>query len=117
MLSRSKCPRCTKTDLRLRLKITRIFFVYKFHFVCRFRIGLSRFENLDRMSVVYDIFNEILQGIKIKIDPDGSIWAKRMCSCPVYLKPLYITRQADLFDIDKRPVKVITLISKKVFPQ
>lgn len=61
---------------------------------------------MDRLPIVYDIFNEILQGIKIKIDPDGSIWAKRMCSCPVFLKPLYITRPADLFDIDKRPVKV-----------
>lgn len=70
------------------------------------RIGLSRFENVSRSSVVYEIFNEILQGIKIKIDPDGNIWAKRMSYSPVFLKPLYRNRPNDLFVIDQRPVKV-----------
>uniref|UniRef100_A0A914XBK5 MH2 domain-containing protein n=1 Tax=Plectus sambesii TaxID=2011161 RepID=A0A914XBK5_9BILA len=69
------------------------------------RIGLGRFVNTQRPAVVEEIFGEIQNGIKIKIDPDGNVWAKRMCHSPVYLKPLYRNRPNDLFVIDQRPVK------------
>lgn len=70
------------------------------------RIGISRFDNPQRSDVAYEIFNEILQGVKLKIDPDGNIWAKRMCYSPVFLKPLYRNKPNDLFIIDQTPVKV-----------
>lgn len=69
-------------------------------------IGLGRFENTQRPAIVEQIFGEIQHGIKIKIDPEGNVWAKRMCHSPVYLKPLYRNRPNDLFVIDQRPVKV-----------
>lgn len=75
----------------------------------RFRIGLSRFENPSRNSIIYEIFNDILAGVKVKIDPDGNVWAKRACYSPVFLKPLYRNRANDLFMIDQRPAKVFDI--------
>lgn len=45
-------------------------------------------------------------GVKLKIDPDGNVWARRLSDVSVFLKPLYRNKANDLFVIEERPVKV-----------
>jgi hypothetical protein len=75
-----------------------------------FRIGLARFDHVDRSPTQTDILDALDCGVKIKIDPDGNLWAKRLSTtAAVYLKPLYHNRTDDLFVIDDRPVKIFDI--------
>lgn len=74
------------------------------------RIGLARFDHVDRSPTQTDILDALDCGVKIKIDPDGNLWAKRLSTtAAVYLKPLYHNRADDLFVIDDRPVKIFDI--------
>jgi hypothetical protein len=77
-------------------------------------VGLARFANFQRSAHVDQMFIDMNDdGIRIKIDTIGNIWAKNMADDDgpmIYVKPLNRTNSNERFVIDQRNVKVIVSI-------